>query len=166
MLFRRASVTALRGEWLRLTIWAFVAVIGSLMSYFYRSSPCSHLYAVLLLLVAIKDPDTPAVVVSGYCEGFASHTLLQYVRKKAMPKPDAVLRDRPISEVVPAINKLRRVALLSPFEVSVKEETKYCVCRKGNMGDMVQCLECFEWFHYNCLTEDYQAAYNLSLIHI
>ena len=74
-----------------------------------------------------------------------------------MPKPDKVLRSRPLREVPDAIAKLKKVVLFHPDQIVEELEPKYCVCGKGehvngHQSDrMVQCGECYEWFHFDCV---------------
>lgn len=82
-----------------------------------------------------------------------------------MPKPDKVLRSRPISEVAPALEKLKRVVLFHKDPVSELMEPKMCICRKGERRrgrktkSMTQCDGCFEWYHNDCagLADDFDA---------
>lgn len=73
-----------------------------------------------------------------------------------MPKPDKVLRFRPLKEVEEAVAKLKRVALFHPNPIVEELQAKYCICgkgeRKGGMKTklMIQCGECWEWFHFDC----------------
>jgi hypothetical protein len=73
-----------------------------------------------------------------------------------MGKPDKVLRGRPLEELPAAIQKLKRVVLFHSKPIVVQEAAKYCVCRRGERKkgkkskDMVQCIGCWEWFHYDC----------------
>ena len=40
-------------------------------------------------------------------------------------------------------------------EKDVKEEKKvYCKCRKPSFGEMIECDQCKEWFHYECVDID------------
>ena len=37
----------------------------------------------------------------------------------------------------------------------LEEEKKvYCICRKNSFGNMIECDECKEWFHYDCVGID------------
>ena len=47
-----------------------------------------------------------------------------------MPKPDKVLRFRPLVEVEAAVAKLKKVVLFHPKPIVVEEPAKMCVCRK------------------------------------
>lgn len=73
-----------------------------------------------------------------------------------MPKPDKVLRFRPLKEVAEALAKLKRVVLIHPHPIVHEVGEKFCVCRKperkmGNKSmDMIQCDECWEWYHSDC----------------
>lgn len=73
-----------------------------------------------------------------------------------MPKPDKVLRFRPLSEVGVAIAELKKVVLFHPKPIVEILPPKYCVCGKGEIKKgkrsthMVQCGECYLWFHYDC----------------
>jgi len=74
-----------------------------------------------------------------------------------MPKPDKVLRSRPLREVPDAIAKLKKVVLFHPDAIVEELEHQYCVCGKGEhvkghkSDRMVQCGECYEWFHFDCV---------------
>ncbi len=73
-----------------------------------------------------------------------------------MPKPDKVLRFRPLVEVEAAVAKLKKVVLFHPKPIVVQEPAKMCVCRKPprkkgkKTTAMTQCDECYEWFHNDC----------------
>ena len=32
-----------------------------------------------------------------------------------------------------------------------QEESVYCICRRGEEGFMIQCSDCKEWFHGECV---------------
>jgi hypothetical protein len=74
-----------------------------------------------------------------------------------MPKPDKVMRLRPLKELAPALEKLTRVALFHPQPIVVEEVPTYCVCKKGEArgkkysNEMIQCDQCCEWFHFDCV---------------
>ena len=74
-----------------------------------------------------------------------------------MPKPDKVLRFRPLKEVPEALAKLKRVVLIHPKPIVEELKAKFCICGKGErkMGkkskDMIQCDECWEWYHSDCV---------------
>ena len=65
-----------------------------------------------------------------------------------MPKPDKVLRFRPLKEVDGALSKLKRVLLFHPKPIVEELPAKYCVCGKGERKngkgstEMVQCEGC------------------------
>ena len=73
-----------------------------------------------------------------------------------MPKPDKVLRSRPLKELHSAVAKLKLVVLFHPKPIVEKVPSKTCVCSKpADRGGktstaMTQCDECFEWFHNDC----------------
>jgi hypothetical protein len=73
-----------------------------------------------------------------------------------MPKPDKVLRFRPLKEVEHAVSKLKRVLLFHPKPIVEELPAKYCVCGKGERkngkgsSEMVQCEGCWDWFHFDC----------------
>ena len=74
-----------------------------------------------------------------------------------MPKPDKVLRFRPLVEVQAAVARLKKVVLFHPKPIVVQEPAKMCVCaesppRKGGKKStaMTQCDACYEWFHNDC----------------
>jgi len=77
-----------------------------------------------------------------------------------MPKPDKALRTRPLVEVKPAVEKLKRVVLFHPEEISLELAAKMCVCGQdertsgGKTKKMIQCDECWEWYHYDCVSLD------------
>jgi hypothetical protein len=48
-----------------------------------------------------------------------------------MPKPDKVLRFRPLKEVEHVVSKLKRVLLFHPKPIVEELPAKYCVCGKG-----------------------------------
>jgi len=81
-----------------------------------------------------------------------------------MPKPDKALRTRPLVEVKPAVEKLKRVVLFHPEEISLELMAKMCVCGQDERtsgtktNKMIQCDKCWEWFHYDCvsLADDYE----------
>jgi hypothetical protein len=56
--------------------------------------------------------------------------VLKRVRKSPMPKPDKVLRFRPLKEVKSALAKLKRVVLFHPDPLVEKLEPQYCYCKK------------------------------------
>lgn len=91
------------------------------------------------------------------CDCFGSFDVLQRVKQTAMPKPDKVLRKRPLVEVKGAVEKLKKVVLFHPDPIVTEVPLKFCVCRKGEVkkgkrsGGMVQCGECLEWFHLHCV---------------
>ena len=70
-----------------------------------------------------------------------------------MPKPDKVLRNRPLKELEAAVSKLKRVVLLHPKPIVEELPAQYCVCKKDEHGpkgkskEMVQCVDCYEWYH-------------------
>jgi PHD-finger len=74
-----------------------------------------------------------------------------------MGKPDKVLRVRPLREVQTALEKLKRVVLVHPEPIVVEVPSKYCVCKKGERKRtdktklMIQCDECWDWFHFDCV---------------
>jgi hypothetical protein len=74
-----------------------------------------------------------------------------------MGKPDKVLRTRPLKELQWATLKLKKVALFHPDRIVVPVPSQYCVCRKEEhhkdveTKEMLQCEECWEWFHFGCV---------------
>ena len=74
-----------------------------------------------------------------------------------MPKPDKVLRVRPLKELGAALLKLKRVVLFHPEPIVEELEPIYCVCEQpADRGPrfptaMTQCDSCWEWFHNDCL---------------
>ena len=83
-----------------------------------------------------------------------------------MPKPDRLFRERPLEEVERLLARVKPVLLFHPEPIVVQGLAKMCVCRKGErkMGkkstQMIQCDECFEWFHFDCagVGDDSEAA--------
>ena len=83
-----------------------------------------------------------------------------------MPKPDRLFRERPLEEVERLLARVKPVLLFHPEPIVVQGPAKMCVCRKGErkMGkkstQMIQCDECFEWFHFDCagVGDDSEAA--------
>jgi hypothetical protein len=73
-----------------------------------------------------------------------------------MPKPDKVMRFRPLKELEHAVSKLKRVLLFHPKPIVEELPAQYCVCKKGERKkgkestEMVQCDGCWEWFHFDC----------------
>ena len=43
-------------------------------------------------------------------------------------------------------------------QVDGQEETVYCICRRGEEGFMIQCSDCNEWFHGECVRVTEQDA--------
>lgn len=74
-----------------------------------------------------------------------------------MAKPDKVLRFRPLKEVPEAVAKLKRVVLIHPKPIVAELKAKFCICGKGERKRgkksmvMIQCEECLEWFHSDCV---------------
>lgn len=74
-----------------------------------------------------------------------------------MPKPDKVLRNRPLKELDAAVSKLKRVVLFNPKPIVEELPAQYCVCKKDEHGpkgkskEMVQCVDCYEWYHFECV---------------
>jgi len=84
-----------------------------------------------------------------------------------MPKPDKVLRFRPLKEVSEAVAKLKRVVLIHPKPIVEELKAKFCICGKGERKAgkksmlMIQCEECWEWYHSDCAgIEDAAAVQN------
>lgn len=73
-----------------------------------------------------------------------------------MPKPDKVLRSRPLKELSRALEKLKLVCLFHPEPIVMLKPHKLCVCGKGERKQgqkctvMTQCGDCLEWFHNDC----------------
>lgn len=74
-----------------------------------------------------------------------------------MPKPDKVLRFRPLKELESALSKLKPVVLFHPKPIVEELPPQYCVCRKDERHEgkrsteMIQCEECWDWFHFDCV---------------
>lgn len=74
-----------------------------------------------------------------------------------MPKPDKVLRTRPLHEAQEAISELKKVVLFHPKQIVEELRPQYCVCRqdehrlRNKSGEMVQCSDCWEWYHFDCV---------------
>jgi hypothetical protein len=89
-------------------------------------------------------------------ELFDASNRLQRVKQAAMPKPDKVLRFRPLKELDAAVSKLKRVVLFHPKPIVEELPAQYCVCKKGvrkkgkASTEMIQCGECLDWFHFDC----------------
>lgn len=83
--------------------------------------------------------------------------VFQRVKQAPMPKPDVNSRQRPLKEMEAAISRLKRVVLFHPKPIVVELPAQYCVCRKGERTsgkksrEMVQCGECWEWYHFDCV---------------
>jgi len=85
-----------------------------------------------------------------------------------MPKPDKVLRARPISEAQVAVSKLKRVLLFHPKPICEELDPQMCVCRKGERKGgkktkvMTQCDGCLEWYHNDCakIPDEFDAKNN------
>lgn len=88
---------------------------------------------------------------------FSALTSSKRVRAFPMGKPDKVLRVRPLREVKAALEKLKVVVLVHPEPIVVELPPKYCICKKGERIRskitlrMIQCDECWEWFHFDCV---------------
>ena len=74
-----------------------------------------------------------------------------------MPKPDKVLRFRPLKEVKRALAKLQCVVLFHPKNLAQKLPSEFCYCKKGERKTgkksklMVQCFTCWQWYHFDCV---------------
>ncbi len=74
-----------------------------------------------------------------------------------MPKPDKMLRNRPLKELDAAVSKLKRVVLFHPKPITELLKPQYCVCKQDehleekNPLAMIQCEECLDWFHFDCV---------------
>ena len=74
-----------------------------------------------------------------------------------MQKPDKVLRFRPLKEAQAAIAVLKRIVLFHPNPIVEETAATYCVCGKGvrlkgkKTDKMVQCDNCWEWYHFDCV---------------
>ena len=74
-----------------------------------------------------------------------------------MPKPDKMLRVRPLKELEAAVSKLKRVVLFHPDPIAELQPAQYCICRKNEKKggtvvlSMIQCEKCWEWFHFVCV---------------
>ena len=81
-----------------------------------------------------------------------------------MPKPDKVLRFRPLKEVPEAVARLKQVVLIHPKPMVEKLKAKFCICGMGERKQgpkpksMIQCDECWEWYHSDCVKVDDVAA--------
>jgi hypothetical protein len=88
---------------------------------------------------------------------FSALTSSKRVRAFPMGKPDKVLRVRPLREVKAALEKLEGVVLVHPDPIVVELPSKYCICKKGERQrskkskKMIQCDQCWEWFHFDCV---------------
>jgi hypothetical protein len=77
------------------------------------------------------------------------------------------LRFRPLKEVSEAVAKLKRVVLIHPKPIVEELKAKFCICGKGERMAgkksklMIQCEECWEWYHSDCAgVEDAAAVQN------
>jgi hypothetical protein len=74
-----------------------------------------------------------------------------------LPKPDKLLRCRPLKEVGASLSQLKKVVLLHPDPIVQKLPAKYCVCKQGvrlggkKTDKMIQCAGCWDWFHFDCV---------------
>lgn len=74
-----------------------------------------------------------------------------------MPKPDMVLRNRPLHEAEEVMARLKRVVLFHPDPLIMKLDSTYCVCGKGvrkrgkKTKRMICCDKCLEWFYFDCV---------------
>lgn len=81
----------------------------------------------------------------------------QRVKQAPMPKPDKMLRVRPLKELEAAVSKLKRVVLFHPKPIVELLPPRYCICGKDEKKGgkkvlpMIQCDECWEWFHFVCV---------------
>jgi PHD-finger len=70
-----------------------------------------------------------------------------------MQKPDKFLRFSPLKYVLNAVNELRSVFLVHPDPIFTKVEGHGCYCRNKMTDQMVQCDDCWEWYHFKCVEE-------------
>lgn len=109
------------------------------------------------LLCDLNDPRAATLLVRENAKRFIILTLFQRVRAAPMPKPDKVLRFRPLREIPAALKQLKHVVLFHPKPIVEHEDPIYCVCRKGERQQeekerrMVMCDGCEEWFHIDCV---------------
>ena len=54
--------------------------------------------------------------------------------------------------------KSRRQELIVKWMVRRKVSLSYCICRRGKEGFMIQCSDCNEWFHGECVRVTEQDA--------
>lgn len=112
---------------------------------------------MLRLLVDFNNPDVDTLLVWRRWLVWVLLMSCQRVKQAAMPKPDKVLRSRPLREVAGALSKLKRVVLFHPKPIVMELAPGYCVCKKGahrkgeHTSTMIQCEGCYEWFHYDCV---------------
>uniref|UniRef100_S4RKK6 PHD-type domain-containing protein n=1 Tax=Petromyzon marinus TaxID=7757 RepID=S4RKK6_PETMA len=50
-----------------------------------------------------------------------------------------------------SMRKLRAINQAKPSVLPSTEECRYCVCRRGAQGSMLQCQLCRDWFHSTCV---------------
>jgi hypothetical protein len=84
-----------------------------------------------------------------------------------MPKPDQVLRKRPLVEVAKLVETLKRVVLFHASTIATEKPFKMCICNKpprkeGQRGvidgvsveltlDSLNCDDCWLWCHRDCV---------------
>lgn len=112
---------------------------------------------MLTLLLDLNDPKIDTLLVRFTGVLFGAFNLLQRIKQAPMPKPDKSLRPRPMKEVEAILSKLKRVVLFHPDPIVEELPPQYCVCKKGETtkhgkeAQMIQCDECWEWFHFACV---------------
>ena len=63
-----------------------------------------------------------------------------------------VVIDRPIdNQDGPTEAIVKRHEKKGAKKASTSKKKIYCICRKGERGEMLQCGPCGEWFHYDCV---------------
>lgn len=68
-----------------------------------------------------------------------------------MKKPDLIMRHHPMSKVLPAMQKLRRVILFHPDPIVAAAPRQRCFCGTKSNEKMLLCEPCLEWYHFGCI---------------
>lgn len=136
--------------------YLFCAVFGRAYWFrVHRNKFCAHVCATLLLLVKwIEAPDSLTLVQKCYFEYILLSyftSLLKFVRKKKLVKPDTVLRFFPLEKVLPSVEKVSRRLLFHPQPIRHVAKRQACFCKKASDAWMLRCGQCHERFHKSCV---------------